>query len=250
MLFTTSLLFALSTIASAQMLPLTPSGVTAGKETTAQWTKDTTGVWKDVTMTLMTGDNFQMVPLTTLATGIDATTVDSYSFAVPEVTPNSAIYFLQFQPANNASAYQWTTRFLIASADGTPATPPPNDVQPGGASIPWGVGSLLSGQGQGSNSTIDDTDAVSSSTTASSTSSTKSIISSSSSSSSSSTASTTKAPIVLPSSSSSSTNSQSAAAAAAASASASTSAARRTMDVAGLVGTAVITVIGVCSLVV
>jgi hypothetical protein len=64
MLFTTSLLFALSAVASAQMLPLTPNGVTAGKQATAEWTVDKTGAWKDVTMTLMTGDNFQMVPLT------------------------------------------------------------------------------------------------------------------------------------------------------------------------------------------
>ncbi len=34
---------------------------------------------------------------------------------VPEVSPYSAIYFLQFQPAGNASAYEWTTRFLVSA---------------------------------------------------------------------------------------------------------------------------------------
>lgn len=43
----------------------------------------------------MTGDNFNMVPLSVLGSGIDGTTVDSFSVVVPAVMPNAAIYFLQ-----------------------------------------------------------------------------------------------------------------------------------------------------------
>lgn len=98
--------------ACAQMTPMTPSGVVAGRAATAQWTRDTTGQWTDVTLTLMSGDNFQMVPVTSewwleretnetrnahallsppaaLATGIDGTSATSYQFTgeFPLLTP-------------------------------------------------------------------------------------------------------------------------------------------------------------------
>jgi hypothetical protein len=50
-----------------------------------------------------------------LETGVDATTLDSYTFTVPEVTPTSKIYFLQFTPnTGNATQVTWTTRFTVS----------------------------------------------------------------------------------------------------------------------------------------
>lgn len=44
---------------------------------------------------------------------IDATTLESYSFAAPEVSPNAAIYFLQFTSSNDPGDTLWTTRFTV-----------------------------------------------------------------------------------------------------------------------------------------
>ncbi|GLB41526.1 putative ser-Thr-rich glycosyl-phosphatidyl-inositol-anchored membrane family protein [Lyophyllum shimeji] len=103
--------------------------------------KDSTTAWKDMAIQLMTGDNFNMVHLTTVATGLDGTTSGNFDHPCPAVTPNSAIYFYQFT-APGATSKQWTTRFAIASATGQ-TTPPPNPTQPGtNAAIPWGTGAL------------------------------------------------------------------------------------------------------------
>lgn len=70
----------------------------------------------------MTGSNLAMVPVQTVATGLDGTsgsgTVD---FTCPDVTPNSAIYFYQFSQAGQPTS--WTTRFTIAGADGSTVSP-------------------------------------------------------------------------------------------------------------------------------
>lgn len=149
---TFTLLTLLAASAAAQMVPTSPDGSTVariGSELTTLWEKDASGVWDDVTIQLMSGDNFNMIPVTTLTTGIDATSLTSYTFTVPSVSPTSAIYFLQFTPGTgNISDVTWTTRFTIAAADGS-TTPPANSVQPNGASIPWGVGSLTNGASSG-----------------------------------------------------------------------------------------------------
>ncbi|KAG5641314.1 hypothetical protein DXG03_005535 [Asterophora parasitica] len=103
--------------------------------------KDSTTAWKNMAIELMTGDNFAMVHLTTVATGLDGTVSGSFDHPCPAVTPNSAIYFYQFT-APGASDKQWATRFTIASPTGE-TTPPTNPTQPGtNAPIPWGVGAL------------------------------------------------------------------------------------------------------------
>ncbi|KAI0367619.1 hypothetical protein BV20DRAFT_928283, partial [Pilatotrama ljubarskyi] len=114
-----------------------------GTQCTFTWDVDTTGTWKEMNVELMTGDNFNMIHLTTVAKldGTDASKT-TYSYDCPQVTPNSAIYFYQFTSPTAANR-TWTTRFAIGDASGN-VTPPPNATQPGsGDSIPWGVGQLV-----------------------------------------------------------------------------------------------------------
>jgi len=143
-----ALLAVAASVVSAEMIPTSPDGATVAKigdQLTTLWTKDTSGEWNNVTIQLMSGDNFQMIPVTTLQTGIDATTLSEYQFTVPDVSPTSKIYFLQFTPnTGNATQVTWTTRFTIAAADGS-TTPPAQQTQPDGQAIPWGVGELAGG---------------------------------------------------------------------------------------------------------
>ncbi|KAG5634813.1 hypothetical protein H0H81_000707 [Sphagnurus paluster] len=103
---------------------------------------DSTTAWKGMNIQLMTGDNFNMIPLTTVGTNLDGTVSGTYDHPCPAVTPNSAIYFYQFT-APGSPDKTWTTRFTIASANGD-TTPPANPTQPGSnEAIPWGVGALV-----------------------------------------------------------------------------------------------------------
>jgi hypothetical protein len=118
----------------------------AGQPCNIVWSGDRpdSGVnWKNMAIELMTGDNLNMVHITTVATGQDGSVDGKFSYTCPEVTPNSAIYFYQFTAPGAINA-TWTTRFTIASATGA-TTPPANANQPGpgGAAIPWGVGALV-----------------------------------------------------------------------------------------------------------
>ena len=91
-------LLLLAAPARAAITPTSPDSATVvkvGDTLNALWTEDTTGSWTDVEIQLMTGANLNMIPLAVLATGIDGTKVSAFSVAAPDVTPNSAIYFLQ-----------------------------------------------------------------------------------------------------------------------------------------------------------
>ncbi|KAI0751576.1 hypothetical protein C8Q80DRAFT_585163 [Daedaleopsis nitida] len=114
-----------------------------GEQCTISWSADTTGTWKEMNIELMTGDNWHMVHITTVAT-LDATDASqtTFSYDCPEVTPNSAIYFYQFSSPAEPKNIMWTTRFTIAGADGS-TVPPENDTEPDGQNIPWGVGALV-----------------------------------------------------------------------------------------------------------
>ncbi|KAI0694582.1 hypothetical protein C8T65DRAFT_55212 [Cerioporus squamosus] len=114
-----------------------------GGQCTFTWDADTTGVWKEMNVELMSGSNLQMNHITTVATldGTDASTT-THTFDCPDVTPNSAIYFYQFSSPANVSAITWTTRFTISAADGS-TTAPANANQPDGSAIPWGTGALV-----------------------------------------------------------------------------------------------------------
>ncbi|EUC54829.1 ser-thr-rich glycosyl-phosphatidyl-inositol-anchored membrane family protein [Rhizoctonia solani AG-3 Rhs1AP] len=127
--------------------PTEPSGSSVfnvGKECAIKWDADSTGSWKKMSIQLMTGDNWNMIPITTIAQDIDATdaTKNTYTYTCPEVTPNSMIYFYQFSDPSDPKNLLWTTRWTLASADGQTTTPT-ETTQPNGDKIPWGKGALV-----------------------------------------------------------------------------------------------------------
>ncbi|KAF9068395.1 hypothetical protein BDP27DRAFT_1224314 [Rhodocollybia butyracea] len=133
-----------TTLVRADVFPSTPNTANAGTTCTINWTGDSnsTSNWSNMAIELMTGDNFNMVFLTTVATGQDGTKDGSFSWTCPQVNPFSAIYFYQFVSPLETSNPQWTTRFAIASSSGA-TTAPPNSTQPDGEKIPWGTGALV-----------------------------------------------------------------------------------------------------------
>jgi len=131
-------------LSQAQVTPTGPSpgqNFVEGQGCLINWTPDTTGTWKTTYVELMTGDNFNMVHLTTVTSfdGTD-TTKTSFTYPCPKVSPHSPIYFYQFTSTGTNSP-QWTGRFSISDATGA-VTPPLNATQPNGAAIPWGTGAL------------------------------------------------------------------------------------------------------------
>ncbi|KAJ3774517.1 hypothetical protein FB446DRAFT_664953 [Lentinula raphanica] len=135
---------AFTQLARADVVPNTPSTGKAGSTCTITWSGDSnsTSNWSNMAIEFMTGDNFDMVFLTTVATGLDGTKSGTYSWTCPDVTIYSAIYFYQFISPAEVENPVWTTRFAIASASGDTTTPP-NDTQPDGEAIPWGKGALV-----------------------------------------------------------------------------------------------------------
>lgn len=139
---------AFASIVSAQVSPTDPGdGDSFNEGTTCHivWTPDTTGKWKNMTIQLMTGGNFDMIPLATVATGIDATSSSdtTFDYTCPQVTPNSAIYFYQFSATGvSDDDNQWTARFTIAGKDGS-STAPLNTTTLGNQTVPCGYGTLL-----------------------------------------------------------------------------------------------------------
>jgi len=116
-----------------------------GADCTVQWNPDTSGAttWKTMNIQLMTGDNYNMVPLSTVGT-VDGTDPKNNVLTYPclKVTPHSAIYFYQFSSPNSPNLY-WTGRFVLAGPNGE-SVPPANKTQPGtNAPIPWGTGQLV-----------------------------------------------------------------------------------------------------------
>lgn len=133
----------------AQVYPTEPAGETfnAGSNCPIAWNGDTNSstIWQNMAIELMAGDNYRMVFITTVATGLDGTQNGTFNWTCPEVTVPAPIYFYQFISPESTTP-QWTTRFTIADANGTTvaapnATQPSQNGQPGKA-IPWGVGTL------------------------------------------------------------------------------------------------------------
>ncbi|KAG9024650.1 hypothetical protein FRB95_011242 [Tulasnella sp. JGI-2019a] len=147
-MFTIASAVALAFVSSAlaQPGPLTPSPAIEGQPCQITWTPDATGKWTQTNIQLMTGDNNNMVPLTTVAT-VDTTSAaaTTYSWICPDVTIYSAIYFYQFSHEEEPNNLIWTTRWAIESPSGEVVTPP-NATQPGAAAgatpVPWGTGAL------------------------------------------------------------------------------------------------------------
>ncbi|KAG5638585.1 hypothetical protein H0H81_011805 [Sphagnurus paluster] len=142
--FQYGILFASALVARADVFPNFPAGDVQRSGSTCHiaWAGDTSSAtaWKDMSIQFMTGDNWNMVHLTTVATGQDGTVAGTFDWPCPEVIPNSAIYFYQFRSPNTPN-YAWTTRFAIASTSGQ-TTPPSETTQPNGDQIPWGTGAL------------------------------------------------------------------------------------------------------------
>ncbi|KAJ8515686.1 hypothetical protein ONZ45_g6918 [Pleurotus djamor] len=132
-------------VARADPTPSEPGpGAVYNEGATCRITWDTTPAnaeqWKEMNIQLMTGDNFNMIHLTTVGT-VDGSAPGIFTYPCPNVEPNSAIYFYQFTSPVIQEAY-WATRFTIAGPNGQ-TTPPPNARQPGtNDPIPWGVGRL------------------------------------------------------------------------------------------------------------
>lgn len=145
--FAAGLVAVLAGVVSAAPNPTEPSSTSVfnvGGTCSIKWDADSTKTWKSMSIQLMTGDNWNMIHITTVAQDIDATdaTKNSFTYTCPEVTPTSAIYFYQFSSAADPKDLLWTTRFTIAGAGGETTTPS-ETTQPDGQKIPWGKGALV-----------------------------------------------------------------------------------------------------------
>jgi len=127
-------------VVQAEVVPITPGPGTEGATCTITWGGDGDPMWANMAIQLMSGENLNMIHLTTIASELDGTTDGQFDYPCPDVTPNSAIYFYQFT-SPLITEKTWTTRFLIAGPDGS-SVPPANPVQGNGEEIPWGVGAL------------------------------------------------------------------------------------------------------------
>ncbi|KGB80342.1 hypothetical protein CNBG_6180 [Cryptococcus deuterogattii R265] len=236
-------------LAQATITPTSPDGSTTvkvGDTIEALWTADSTDGWTDVEIQLMTGDNLAMVPLATVATGIDGTSSTSFSFVAPDVSPYSKIYFLQFTNGGNMTDATWTTRFTIAGADGS-TTEPTNSTDFHGQTVEWGTGQLLSSVSSSSNSSSSSTEANSTSASAVAAAVTTSASSSSSSSSSSASSESPSASSASPESAAASNSTTHSASSANASSGSSTSSGSRVQ--VGLVSVFIASALGLAALV-
>lgn len=142
-------LFLLPSFACATIKPVSPGPgdvFRSGSPCLISWDtdrSDSTELWRNATIYLMSGSNLNMSMVTTVVQHLDGTNVTSYNWPCPNVAPNAAIYFYQVSNNGVATGSTWTSRFTIASYSGN-TTPPENSKQPGGAPIPWGVGHLVS----------------------------------------------------------------------------------------------------------
>jgi len=136
-----------------------------GTDCQIEWAADDSKTWTAMTISLMTGDNWNMVHLEDVITGVDASTVTTHTYPCPQVTPNSAIYFYQFTNPGVNGTY-WTTRFTIADASGS-STPPSETIQPSGDKIPWGTGALVGSGGNSSSVSVPSSSSSSSSSSVS-----------------------------------------------------------------------------------
>jgi len=150
-------------VVQAAVVPITPPPGNEGATCTVSWQGDAAStVWGSMAIQLMSGDNLNMVHLTTITAELDGTTDGQFEYPCPDVSINSAIYFYQFTSPLTPEK-TWTTRFTIAGPDGS-TVPPPNPVQGDGDPVPWGVGALAdpsaavppppNGTPTGSNSTL------------------------------------------------------------------------------------------------
>ncbi|KAK7695859.1 hypothetical protein QCA50_000497 [Cerrena zonata] len=137
----------LSSSARAAFTPTAPGpgdSYNTGLNCSISWQADTSGLWKNVTIDLMSGSNNNMSFVGNVISGLDGTdaSLSPYFWICPEVDPHSAIYFYQFTNNGDVQTATWTTRFTIASSTGNSITPK-NPTQPSGDPIPWGIGHIV-----------------------------------------------------------------------------------------------------------
>ncbi|KAI6149683.1 hypothetical protein BKA82DRAFT_4132017 [Pisolithus tinctorius] len=106
------------------------------------WSADPSGMWTTMNIYLMTGDNYNMIKLASVGTvnGADPTKI-TYSYPCPQVSPYAPIYFYEFSSPASTNL-TWTTRFTITDLT-SDIVPAPQPTQPGGANIPWGIGTII-----------------------------------------------------------------------------------------------------------
>jgi len=142
---TSAIFLALASSALADPSPLTPSTANTGSPCLISWTPDTSGLWNETVIELMTGPNQDMMHVTTVTT-VDTTSAapSTFTWTCPDVTLNAAVYWYQFSHAAQPTNLLWSTRFAIASSTGQ-VTAAPNQIQPdsGAEAIPWGDGNLV-----------------------------------------------------------------------------------------------------------
>lgn len=149
---TVASLFALGQAAAPY--PLAKDQVKTGDQCTIGWQAATSDLanWQGFSIELMTGSNTNMIPLKTLTTGQDGTKDGSFSYTCPAVTINAPIYFYRFNPGKSGVNPNYSSRFAIASIDGR-ISPAPQQTQPDGSPVPWGIGALSSGTPSSSSTT-------------------------------------------------------------------------------------------------
>jgi len=131
---------------AAAPFPLAKDQVKTGDQCTIGWNAATSDLanWQGFSIELMTGSDTNMIPLKTLTTGQDGTKDGSFSYTCPAVTINAPIYFYRFNPGKSGVDPNYSSRFAIASIDGR-ISPAPQQTQPDGSPVPWGIGALSSG---------------------------------------------------------------------------------------------------------
>ncbi|KIJ20067.1 hypothetical protein PAXINDRAFT_107762 [Paxillus involutus ATCC 200175] len=141
--------------AKSAITPLSPGPgdvCTSGRPCSFKWKGDATRTWKNVTLELMNGSNYNISLVMCVGSMLDGTSESAYDFTRPNVAP--------YQAFDNADVENlvWTARFTTASPTGVVA-PAEYSRQPGGSTTAWGDGclvepsSLVKGSGLLSNST-------------------------------------------------------------------------------------------------
>ena len=132
-------------LARAIIMPSEPTPGTIFNEGTKckiSWGADPepNSLWKETNIQFMTGDNFQMVHLTTVAT-VDGSQAGTFEWDCPDVTINSLIYFYQFSSPETKDR-TWTGRFGIGSVDGEVTEPTETNTVGTEDKVKWGTGAL------------------------------------------------------------------------------------------------------------
>ncbi|KIM90856.1 hypothetical protein PILCRDRAFT_811345 [Piloderma croceum F 1598] len=115
----------------------------AGSDCPIKWDIDTTGLWTNVSIDLMTGSTQNITLLRNVVHKLDGTISRPipFTWVCPPVNPCFANYFYQFTNGDDKPSALFTPRFTIASSSGA-STLPEHSAQPDGQPVPCGEGHL------------------------------------------------------------------------------------------------------------